>query len=295
MAGFLVSQVAVLLLASWRSGATPCNSSQVVVPPRVDDTEDAYQLAEALNCTGGSFDVEWVGSVKLETAIRVLDGTTLSVTGASDGSSRIDGANETSLFEVMGGNLHLSKLTMVNGTAEFGGSINARDSVVTTSSCSFVGNVALYGGAVYLFDSAFEALNATFVGNIAEFDGGAIVSIASNVTVGQSGRFEGNEALYGGAICAEGSLIYVTDSTSFLGNTAFEGGGAFLWASEFEANNTTFVGNNSTHWGGAIYAGSPSITISNGAHVLENSATGRRGAVMVYGNGSLLLSDAVGF
>ena len=94
----------------------PCNSSQLVVPPIVEDTEGANQLAEAVNCSGGSFDVEWVGSVKLETAIRVLDGTTLSVTGAFDGSSRIDGFNETSLFDVIGGNLHLSKLTMVNGT-----------------------------------------------------------------------------------------------------------------------------------------------------------------------------------
>lgn len=295
MAGCLVYQVMVLLLASWKSAATPCNSSQILVPTRVGDTESAYRLAEAVDCSGGSFDVEWVGSVRMETAIRVTDGTTLRVTGASDGSSFIDGSNETSLFYVIGGTLHLSQLTMANGTAEFGGSINATDSVVTTSNCTFVGNEAGYGGAVHLFDSTFEATNSTFVGNLAAVDGGAITSIASNVTVAQGGRFEDNDAYYGGAIYSEGSSIHVIDSASFLGNTAFVGGGAFLWASEFEVNKTTYAGNNATGYGGSICAGNSNVTIANGARFLNNSATEQGGAIMVYENCSLLLSDVVEF
>ena len=97
---YVATHVLVLSFAVWRSAAMPCTTWKNSLPARVDDTSAATQLAEALNCSGGSFDVEWVGLVEITQPIRVMNGTTLTVSGAPDGSSIIDGANETSHFEV---------------------------------------------------------------------------------------------------------------------------------------------------------------------------------------------------
>ena len=90
----------MLSFAVWRSAAMPCTLWQRSIPERVDNTSGASLLAEAVNCSGGSFDVEWAGLVEITQPIRVMNGTTLTVSGAPDGSSILDGANETSHFEV---------------------------------------------------------------------------------------------------------------------------------------------------------------------------------------------------
>lgn len=89
----------VLPFLARRTLGTDCEASaeQLGAPSVVKDTTTAQELEEAVSC-GGSFAVEWVGFITLETPIVVNENTTLSVKGAGDGSSWTDGANHQPLF-----------------------------------------------------------------------------------------------------------------------------------------------------------------------------------------------------
>lgn len=46
----------------------------------VEDTAGARYLAEAVNCSGGTFNVEWHGVVNVDVPIAVGEGSTLNIT-----------------------------------------------------------------------------------------------------------------------------------------------------------------------------------------------------------------------
>lgn len=215
----------VLLLACQRASAVPCTFSTLVAPTVVNDAARALLLAQAVNCSGGVFNVSWVGSVTVEETIRVCDGTVLSVEGAPDGGSPffVNGAGEVSLFHASGGTLRLSGLSLVDGVGEDGGAIHVVDSELTLERCTFSGNNASNsGGAVYSADSKLTLDHCTFSGNTA-IDGGALFAFTSGSSVTtvdvalNSCAFSDNHATtgWGGAIYAS-SLVLTSDS-SILG------------------------------------------------------------------------------
>lgn len=82
----------------------------------VEDSEQAHALAEAVNCSGGSFEVEWRGAVIVETPFFIGVGTTLAISGA-DSSAVIDGNGGTRLFTVVNATLHLSSVSVASGNS----------------------------------------------------------------------------------------------------------------------------------------------------------------------------------
>lgn len=286
MKGSLVrSSIALLLLSpSQRSVAVPCTSSEVFVPSVVSDTAGALQLAEALNCSaGGSFDVEWVGSVVMEEPIRVFGGTSLSLTGTSDKTSILDGTGQSSLFEVHSGSaLHLFRLGLTNGAGVQGAVIHATGSYVTMAGCTVSNNTGDCGAGIFLKTSTLETENSSFTGNMASKDGGALYMSASVVTVGRNVLFEGNNASSGGAAyLTDGSAFVIAgDTVSFARNTAaVHGGGVHAQHSTVSVSNTVeFVGN-SAEFGGGARTYNCSIWIHGDVMFSNNSASGRGGAL----------------
>ena len=165
-----------LLLVAGGASAINCSASVDPVPPSVvEDTAGALHLVEVMTCVNGSFDVEWAGFVTLGTPIAIYSNTSLRVTGAADGSSWIDGADQFSFFEVEGGTLSLTDLTLSRGANDYGGAIYASTgSVVTVANCVFINNTATFGGAVFLESADVVLSNSYFSGNFAEESGGAI-------------------------------------------------------------------------------------------------------------------------
>lgn len=101
-------------LACQGSGAVACTSSPLVV----EDTAGVQQLLEAIDdCSGGALNVSWVGSVTVEERI-VVSNTIVSIAGMPDGSSVVDGAGEALMFEIFGGEVHLSYLSLFNGLGQ---------------------------------------------------------------------------------------------------------------------------------------------------------------------------------
>lgn len=201
------------------------SSSEPSAPSVVTGTAGALQLAQAVNCSGGTFSVAWVGSATVEEAIHVREGTSLNVTAWSGDLAVADGTSEAALFRVdEGGTLHLSDLTLTNGRAENGGgAVLAVNTTVTLNSCTFLDNAADFGGGLLLFGSELVADDVNFVGNSAGLHGGAMYAVGSQITLGGSVYMKGNSAGFnGGAVYAEASQITL-ERSDFIETTA-EGG-----------------------------------------------------------------------
>ena len=276
------SSAVILLLANQKSAAALCTSSHLAVPPLVEDTAGALQLAEALNCSIGSFDVEWVGRVVVEETILVSEGTSLMISGANDSTSYVNGAGKTTLFEVNGGTLSLYRLALINGAGNRGGAIYATDSVITATRCTISNNTAEYGGATFLEGSVFAFTHSSLTGNTAYGDGGAMYSGSSNVTLAGNVRFESNTASSGGALyLVDSSIATVTgNSVSFAWNTAAAYGGGFCAerSTVKVSGNAEFVGN-IAEFGGATYTYSCSLFFDGDGRFVNNLASDSGGAV----------------
>lgn len=251
-------------------GQTSCAFSDVFGSSSfVEDTAGAARLAQAVNCSGGSFDVTWIGSVTVTETIHVGEGTTLNVTGSSDGMSAADGASQTSQFSLEGGGvLHLSDLTLANGLAgagSAGGALLAADATVTLTRCTFVDNAAEVGGAIVVARSELVAKDVAFVRNVA-LDGGAIFD-------------------------NDGSQMTL-DNCTFLENTSEFGGAIFLSGSELVANDVSFVRSAAQVSGGAIYGyGGSQILFDGFNSFFSNEAVGSSG--FLSGGGLYLTGSAV--
>ena len=296
----LAIHAGVVLLLARRSGAVPCTPLELDAPIVVDDTAGALQLAAATNCSGGAFNVSWVGSVTVEDTIRVADGTTLSVVGTPDGSSIVSGTGQGSLFEVIGGTLLLSGLSLANGNgaSSGGGGIYAVDSVLAIDVCAFEDNVGDFGGGIFLKSSRLDATESTFKRNFApssffassfsgtssaslEGAGGAVYAIDSIVTSDNCDFSENG----GGAFYMIESVL-VSDSCTFSNNFGDDGGGLHLERSVLTASGSNFTGHFANN-GGAIYSYMSNATISGNTTWENNNVTDNGGAIGAEENSTL--------
>lgn len=274
-----------LMLFPFESSASSCNNSQARTPYTVRDSDDALRLAKVVNCSGGSFDVNWVAHVVVEESIRVFGGTILNISGRADGTSLIDG-DQRSIFHVNNATLHLLHVTIVNAAGYYGGGIAAIDSFVTVTSCTFSNNVGDAGGGMYLSGCYAEVDDSTFVNNTAV--GGAIYVANSSLALEGSVYFVSNNAppkWYGGAFVATDSNVSVPGDVTFEDNQADFGGAAVLIFGDLAVDGRMeFFRNNATFDGGGLYALEFAITIL-GAVVWEDNEAGSAA-------GALLLSDS---
>lgn len=254
--------------------SVPCSPGLVSLV--VEDSAGASALATATNCTGGAFDVKWMGHVEFPETIYVADATVLNITGA-DGDAVADGTATTQFLNIADAAVHLSGMRIERCTADFGGAVFAHASVLTFDATKFVGNTATEeGGALYVGESNVSwsretALSANSASG-EEGRGGAIFADKSSVHWSGETNFSSNAASGasgsggGGAIFAAGSIVHWSGETSFAGNTAnytsiggTVGGGALAAIESsvvFWDGETSFFGNTAdgeSPFGGALF------------------------------------------
>ena len=102
----------------------------------VRTTAQATQLAAAVDCEGGTFNVAWAGEVTLATSIVVGAETSLTITAAS-ATAVLCGANVTQLIQVGSGKLHLQGIVLKEAaSADLGAAVHALEgSDVTLIDC----------------------------------------------------------------------------------------------------------------------------------------------------------------
>lgn len=161
----------------------------------VKDTASATFLAKAVNCSGGTFDVKWHGSILIDRTISIPEGTTVTVTGEGSGAE-VKGGGKERLFTVQNAALHINGLVLIGGNATYGGAIAATHSNISFNHTSFIANIASsYGGAVYLARGSAVTWNGQteFTDNHCRLGGGAVaVSITSNARWSGSTEFYNN-------------------------------------------------------------------------------------------------------
>ncbi|CAM9468153.1 unnamed protein product [Ectocarpus sp. 6 AP-2014] len=243
--------------------ALPC-SAEVQQTWVVDDSAQAQALASAVNCSGGSFEVEWRGTVVVESVFYVVDGTTLSITG--DGSSAaIDGNAATRLFTVVNAALHLTGVDVTSGASTTGGAIAAAGATLTLNQTNFLRNTATgNGGAIFLSDG-------------------------SSMVCSGGGAFTDNEAsVDGGALYVTGGSV-VSCGGSWFGNVAGDSAGAIIvdGESSLSWSEDAFFGFNLAEtWGGAVYARSGASVSWNASTWFFSNTVGSLGGALAIVNGS---------
>lgn len=266
----------------------------------VANTGDASKLSDALNCTGGEFSVEWHGHVYVNKTIAVGTDTSLTVTGGENSGAVVDGGGTTQLFNVSGGELHLSNLQLSNGFAGDGGAVFLlAGNMSWTGPVSFTGNVAeIDGGAIRCLLGNVEGVGqATFFNNSAGEDAGAIRVEGGTMSA------VGNTTFISNAAERSGGALFATHDASvkFVGNTCAEGhsaeyGGAFAigWEGTIGSaalslkGTSVFEGNNASSQGGAWWVSEGCDVSSEGfIRFAENSAAGDGGAVTIYSDSVL--------
>ena len=283
-----------LLLTVWsqlgyRASAAACSSLHLSAPTTVSDTAGALLLAEAVNCSGGSFAVEWVGSVRVTKPITVSDDTVLEVSGATGGSSVMNGGGQNSLFDVSyDGHLKISELTLVNGTGDLGGALSVVYAVLQVNQCSFVGNAADAGGAIFVHHSRVHLTNnVSFSGNSAVYNGGGIYAFdnSSVIVVGDL-KMEANVAQNGGSISMELDChLNVTGRVAFTNDLAqIAGGGLYLNHSsatildlltvepDSTGNAAVIFARNTAAIGGAVHVIHASVHVESDVSFVDNVA-----------------------
>lgn len=243
----------------------------------VEDTDGASQLAGALNCSGGVFDVEWLWPVTVSETIAVGNDTVLTVRGEGDEPALVDGANQIRGVVVHGGILHLSNVTVTNALGFTGGAIDAYFADITLMSCVFVSNNATYeGGAVSAQSSTVRLLGDTRFSTNTAVDGEAICAWHdASITVDKFALFEGNEAgKEEGAIFIYDLSDITINGGEFVGNRAAFGGAASLhnYPTMVVRGDTVFANNTAIATGGAVYAGNKNLIAIDGNFVWERNS-----------------------
>lgn len=252
----------------------------------VENTLEAQAVAEAVNCSGGSFNVEWRGSVVVSETIVVAGGTVLKVTGAGSGST-LDGDGFTRLFTVVNASLYLSNVNVSNGYAFYGGAIAASGSNLTLHRTAFTGNAASKnGGALLLMGESIASFTgATEFRDNAAGEGAALyASGRSNLSWEGTSSFSGNIAdTAGGALCLlDGTVAWWEGDAEFLHNIAdWRGGALYMTNASASWRGATFFGDNSVgSAGGALYMSGTHASWVGNATFSNNTASGEGGGAL---------------
>lgn len=293
----------------------------------IETLTQAQDLAETIYCSGGSFEVEWVGNVAVDRTISVVEGTVLNITGVGT-SATMDASGSVLPLAVVNASLHMSDLHVSNGKGVLGGAVFASSSsTLTFNRTGFVGNaVTGNGGALFLTDDsrAFFSGGTELSYNTADVFGGAVYATnrsgvtwehdtifsgntagvaggALAVLGGGSGSWTGNTSLYNNTAVGTGGGVYVgyngrcswTGTTSFSANQALDGGGMCVESGDVSwAGTTSFSDNKAEDWGGAIYAIDATVAWTRSTNFFGNSARPSDGAVGAGSGGALHISNA---
>ena len=269
----------ITLFCAYKTGVYGQTCSPDVQKWVINDPVQARSFSQAVNCTGGNFEVEWNGRVVIDETIRVLDGTIMTVTGAgTNGNAFMDGGGQTQIFSVENAELHLEDITVGNGNGSSGGAIYSSGSTLSFIDTHFVENKAFGdGGAVHVYNSRVSCEGSSFTNNTAGNRGGAMFITNSTTVCG--GSWIGNSAESSGAIrIGDGSslswsedTIFESNSATFLGGVmAVSGGSIVSWE-----DCVTLFYSNIGGFGGSIDIGSQSYMSIGGTTTFDsNQAVG---------------------
>jgi hypothetical protein len=230
----------------------------------------------------------------------------LTIVGSSAATTIIDGGDVNTVVTISSTQAHvgLSKVTVRNGLAQYGGGINnagtltinnstlSRNSATNSSGHSQGGGISNYG-TLTINDSTVSG-NSVDVG----FGGGISNTGGGTLTINNS-TLSGNRSSGGGhctRLCAKGGGIYNAYGTVTINNSTLTGnsvdqygGGISNEQGTVAINNSTLTGNSAIGYGGGISSYYGSATLQNS--IVANSPKGGNCSGSMTSKGYNLSSD----
>jgi hypothetical protein len=230
------------------------------------------------------------------------DGTTgdldiqgnLTIQGDGSDTTTIDALRLDRVFEVLGGNVTISGVTIENGQAQIGGGLLNQGGTVTLSDCDLDFNLArpaasdssngVMGGAIASVGGALVIQHTTIERGIAfayptgdNAQGGGIYIIDGALTVtDNSVLFQ--SAARGGTVASgtggngQGGAIYAANSTATLTNSTIDSGNLVLGGA-FGGYSSSGDGQGGDAQGGGIYANNSTLTLT-GCTIIGHAQSG---------------------
>jgi hypothetical protein len=250
---------------------------------------NAHPGADTINLPAGTYALTLAGAGEDFAATGDLDiRDALTISGARDGNTIIDGAGLDRVFQVFGAKVDISYVNIQGGMAERGGGIFMDGGTVSLSHCTLAFNQAIgavgvaggpggdaQGGSIY---QAGGSLTVTHCG------------VAANGASGGVGIVPGSG--FGGGIYQASGDLTITNSQisdNFADGTTGAGGGIYqaagdlnLVQSRLESNLAgPYVG---LGFGGGIYHADGTLTVI-GSLLLFNRAGAAQGGPTGFGGG----------
>jgi hypothetical protein len=264
-----VSMFTAVLLPLVLLTAMPVFGATIIVTNTNDSGPGSLRAAIAAASPGDTikFDLDFPATITLASPLTISISLTIKGPGASN--LAVSGGNAVIVFEVTGGALTISRLTIENGNApgpmrNGGGIFN--EARVTLIDSTLSDNFAFeFGGGIYNAATGnLTVRNSTFLNNSNGFGGGGIANAGMASVMGSSFSF--NHSTCGGAVYNEGTIT-IADSTISINGGNPLGGGICNASGALIINDTTVSSNSAVH-GGNIYSDFPG---SGGTVTIKNS------------------------
>ena len=216
----------------------------------------------------------------------------------------IDASNQAGIFEIIGDNITISNLNLINARGKTGGAIYSGGNIILNN-VTFKNNYADTGGAIFTRNQ-ITINNSTFTNNRAIMDGGVIY--AQKETKINNSIFNNNKAKWGGNIYSLDDLviynskfanstskyaaaIYVQKDITIF-NTIFEnlhanetaGAIGLKLSEELKIFNCTFINSTANKNGGALYIDFTLTNDSEGTLIVNSTfinSSGNFGGALV--------------
>ncbi len=244
---FVVRSASNLLFAALFLALAPASwasNSWYVYGVKGNDFNDCKAPQTACKTVGhaislaSSGDTIWVGPATYTENLTI--GTSLNILGLNPATTIIDGGGGGSVFVISSSvaNVKLSKLTIRNGRANYGGGIS-NSGTLTINGCTISGNVANdNGGGMELSGGPVTINNSTITANSASYYGGGIENVFGPLTINNSTITQNTAEYSGGGIELTHGGTATISSTTIAANTAFVDGGGGLVT--YDISSATF-------------------------------------------------------
>jgi uncharacterized protein (UPF0333 family) len=240
---------AVIILAYF---TTSSFAATITVSNTNDSGPGSLRNAVSIAAPGDTINFSVTGTLTLTSGALSI-GKDLTIVGPGPSNLAISGNDVNRVFNISGGKVDISGLTIKSGSADSGGGIyNA--GILKISDCLVTSNSASdYGGGIYN-GGTLTAANCAIVNNVAATVGGGVgggihntnIAALTNVTVARNSvRYEG------GGVSNDGGTISIINCT-ISENGAVMHGGIYNFSGAVQLRNTMIANNDSVNCGGTI-------------------------------------------
>ncbi|HOH81281.1 MAG TPA: pectinesterase family protein, partial [Methanoregulaceae archaeon] len=177
------------------------------------------------------------------------------------------------LLQSSGPNVTLVGMTIMQGTAQYGGGIFNSEGTLTLSGVSITNSTASFSGGGIYNQMGTVVMNGSMVAENTAKVGAGVMNDGGTFVLNEGSSISGNSAQIAGGLDNLAGTVIMNDGSSLTNNSAtYDGGGMYSYFySTITLNGGTITSNTAeTGTGGGIYSDSDSIVNLFGGDVSGN-------------------------